>query len=145
MKRFQDGRLDTSGNAEYEFSYKVESVDVQKTDSLITPYIGYLILHERLDTRTDKNWTRFPIRATLAWQNGRWIGKRLEQKLPTGWDPTDEVVHPKNRLLMRVIPVEWDQIGKFLAITFITDNLGEGLISNREPKTIAPFSLYEAV
>ncbi len=82
-------------------SFSAESVDVQKTNSLLTPYVGYLILRVSGDDR----WPVF--RVTLAWQENRWVGTKIEGKWGTGWDEMGSS-HPVNRLVMRAVPVEWN-------------------------------------
>src|SRR6266511_2012499 len=43
-------------------SFSAESFDVQKTNSLVTPYVGYVVL------RVSGDWRWRMFRVTLAWQ-----------------------------------------------------------------------------
>ena len=80
------------------FSFNAESVDVEKTNSLVTPYIGYLVLRV---SGEDDRWPE--IRVVLAWQENHWVGKKIERK-------TEPMITyaPIVRLIMRVVPVEWN-------------------------------------
>jgi len=92
------------------FSFNAESVDVEKTNSLVTPYTGYLVLRVSGDAR----WPQ--VRVVLAWQENHWVGRKIEKK--SSWGPGQsayrpgwgEMVtyHPLPRLIMRVVPVEWN-------------------------------------
>ena len=79
------------------FSFNAESVDVEKTNSLVTPYVGYLVLRVSGDTRWPK------LRIVIAWQENHWVGKKIE-----GRHEAMITYHPLPRLIMRVVPVEWN-------------------------------------
>jgi hypothetical protein len=91
-------------------SFNVESVDVEKTNSLVTPYVGYLVLRVAGDAR----WRE--IRIVLAWQENHWIGRKVEKK--SSWGPGQSeytpgwgamvTYHPVPRLITHVIPIEWN-------------------------------------
>jgi hypothetical protein len=91
----------------YGFTYKVESIDVQKTDSLMTPYLGYILLNETQHSPTEENFQALPKRITLGWQGEKWVGKKVEFEGTNGWEEMSLDL-PDIRVVMHLIPVQWD-------------------------------------
>jgi hypothetical protein len=84
------------------FSFNAESVDVEKTNSLVSPYAGYLVLRV---SGEDDRWPE--VRVVLAWQENHWVGRKIESKRGGQWGAMI-TYHPLPRLIMRVVPVEWN-------------------------------------
>ena len=93
------------------YSFNAESVDVEKTNSLMTPYTGYLVLRV-----SGGGWPK-EVRIVLAWQENHWVGRKIETKsiwgpeqsqYRPGWVEPMITYHPLPKLIMRVVPIEWN-------------------------------------
>jgi hypothetical protein len=89
-------------SSQWGYSYRVDSMDVQKTDSLMSPYTGYLVLQERSDHYSGG----VQVRVTLAWQNNRWVGKQVEYLKGGNWREWGG--YPETRLVKRIVSVNWE-------------------------------------
>jgi hypothetical protein len=79
--------------------------DVRKTDSVITPFAGYIIYRFKFGNTataclTNNDWDVF-FRTTFQWRNGRWFYEKtlitdsLEHPL---WDPVDVLVEGNDNI-----------------------------------------------
>lgn len=84
--------------------FEVKSIDVRKTDSLISPLIGLMEVNKKFALRG--SWSTY--RLTFVWQEGRWVIKKLEFTDRGGWTRETVVKHPDVRVWRRVFPkAEW--------------------------------------
>lgn len=83
-------------------SFSGDSYDVEKTDSLTSPFTATLFVSEH-DKDGDKEWVEGQYRVKLAWQDGHWVAKRAEvQDANDGSWSAMYAVAPVTKLLRKV-------------------------------------------